>query len=158
MSEKKYAGELFMIMTEDGEHYAPGWTIPGLEGLAVTLSLSEAGRFAITHIPTGRRAAHGNYERFDCAAVDMATMCLIAKTYGFSWTDPEVGNRVVAVSDMPVPTLNPAEIEISVLQWIRGLSPAVPGKDIDTPPWEDEHPSQVALRIINAVTGKPPAI
>ncbi len=149
---ERYEGQMHMIATDDGERYVPGLTLSECPGLAVTAH--GFGRFAITHLATGRRVCSGTYERCDNAILDMCRLALIAKSYGFSWDEKAAKERVKACSKEPVPfdgaTVKDASGErpVSIEYWIFNLRGALPGASIDTPLWEEDPPQDQAERLL----------
>ncbi len=149
---KNYEGQLYKVATKDGDRYAPGLTLPECPGLAVTACAF--GRFEITHLPTGTRVSSGNYERCDNAILDMCRLTLIAKTYGFSWEEKDLRDRIKEHGKKPVPfngaTITDAagERPLPVQNWIFNLRSALPWGSIDTQLWEENPPQKQAEELL----------
>lgn len=157
MSEQ-YEGQLFKIETHDGAKFVPGITIDGCLGLAVTMA--GVGRFSITHLATGLSVVNGKYERCDNAILEVARLTAIAKTHGFSWKDESPQQRIKGISNEPVPfsgatiTDKDGTRPMSIGSYIRSLHPLIPGRGIDTPPWEDVHPIDLAEDVLREMAGQ----
>lgn len=147
------APHLYDITTDKGTQPVPGFVLPDCPGLAITLA--DAGRFTITHLATGMRVSAGNYERFDNALVDLIRLTLIARTYNFCWSDADAKESISSLKTEPVPfdecTVHDKDgvRPMAAFHWVRSLTPYMPFRDIDSPPWEERHPGDQAEELLN---------
>lgn len=141
--DSKYEGELVRISTNEGDKYVPAFYVDECPGLAITLS--SVGKFTVTHIATGLGVCKGNYERHANAVLLVVRLTFIAKTYGFSWEDDNIKDRLNKVFSQPVPF---GERPMTIQSFIEGLRPVIPLGDIDTPLLEDDNPLDMAADIL----------